>query len=287
MKRILHYITLAAFIAMSGYTSPLQHIMGWRSTNALSAMYTKNFPTCTLAAALIGGVVGCAYKARNYPPQELFSWEKTNEQLDDNTSGFNYVRIKKPAIESIKKGINFSVTTNIAHTCSEYDEWLKNWNQNKNQNDLIINVTSSNSQYPGTTSYTFFLNAQKCVALLNQKLQKDNLKTHDMLRHYPSIVKEAIAKNLWYLYNGETDKGKLHLYADYCMAHTQLFASNIATLASHCATNYTVPFLAGGALAAAALPIAQRYPRATVALGALHMICSAYEKHTAQNNNHG
>jgi len=291
MKRILHYLTLAALGATSGYTLPMQQMMGRLDFSTIAGTCKQSFGKYALAATAGAALYGCYTACTSTTQRPLEMQERHDKGIESIKEQICYATEKRPEIEQLRTV--FLIKTPCLHESNKDSQW---YNSKEGNGGLVITkkqkikgASTNNYQYTVSLSQDI---RDTCVQLiensgaLTKKQIQERINTHSevIAKRYPETLKTAIVSEIARLRFGKNDKTITDLEQHLKVARTRLSAENATALRHYYYDQYKSPCLKGAITGGLAYAACSRYPRATVAFAALHMIYSAYMKHTAQNN---
>jgi len=297
MKQILHYLTLAALGATSGYTLPMQQMMGLLDFSTIAETGKQSFGKYALAATAGAALYGCYTACTSTAQQPEPIKEQDDKEIASIEEQICYATKKRPAIEQLKKEKSFLINTQFLHESNKDSQW---YNSKESNGGLVI-TKKQKTKGASTNNYQYTVSLSQdirdtCMQLIEHTYSvpltteriRQSINTRIVFsknNNYPETLITAIVSEIERLRLGKNDKSIEFLNQELSAARKRLSNENAANLRQYYYKQYKSPCLKGAITGGLAYAAYSRYPRATVAFAALHMICSAYYmKHTAQNN---
>jgi len=293
MKRILHYITLAALGATSSYTLPMQWMMGGLDFSTIAGTYKQSFgryaPAATVGAAIYGAWHACTSTAQRPKPLT----EKGNTEIEVIQEQLCYATKKRPVINRLKSEPSFLITTKCLHIsnsdCSWYTSRAKNQSQDNPQPFVAATQKKSHGASKDNYQYTVSLPESvrsHCLKLIesSETLTTEQIKESINEYNYPKTLTGVITSEITRLRLGKTDKSIADLQQELSAAQKKLSDKNSANLNQYYYNQYISPCLTGAMMGIVTRALYSRYPRATTAFVAANVMSTAYNWSRAQNN---
>jgi len=242
MKRIVHYITLAAFIATSGYTLPMQQLGGLGIFSTIASTFKQSFGKYARAATAAAALYS-AYHAYTSTAQRP-EWRAQSKELENINEQIDYAKYRRPNISYLKEASELVISIKyLSKYDTDYEWYCKN-------SALIIykklNRANENCYQYITLSLPIGVH-KACMQLIeaNETLTATNIVTALNRFQYSERVINRIASTITKLRLGKNDKSIDALNQELSAAQKRLFWGNTANLIQYYFTEYKSPCLKG------------------------------------------